>query len=184
MRLVRLPSAIVLAVACAVTAGTIAPAGGPVIAEPAPPGPSGDIGTTFTPRAVPGPCITIGGPSTVDFGLLSFGEGFTPAGATTPVTSCGPADGAQDILASVSAATSGGIPRWTPFDCGTTPPAACVTPTDRFAYLLGGASLTSTARTIAPVGATLTHQLRLPAPGSQGGGEVVTMTVTILGVLR
>jgi hypothetical protein len=87
-------------------------------------------------------------------------------------------------MASVSNATAAGAPLWTPFDCGSNSPAACVTPTDQFAYLLGGVSLTSTPRMIGPAGGNLAHQLRLPAPGSTGGGEVVRMTVTILGVLR
>jgi hypothetical protein len=87
-------------------------------------------------------------------------------------------------MASVSNATVAGAVRWTPFDCEANPPAACVTPTNQFAYLLAGVSLTSTPRMVGPAVGSLAHQLRLPAPGSTGGGEVVRMTVTILGVLR
>lgn len=177
--------ALVLAVLGGVTAGTIAPAGGAVEANPPVPAPNpqGDISATFTPQSQPGPCITIGGPPTVDFGQLAFGSGFSAGNGPTVVTSCGPAGRVQDVLASVSNATAAGVPRWTSFDCGSNPPAACITPTNQFAYLLAGVSLTSAPRVIGQVG-NLEHQLRLPAPGSAGGGEVIRMTVTILGVLR
>jgi hypothetical protein len=177
--------AIGLAVIGVVTAGTIAPAGGTAQANPPvpAPNPTRDISATFTPKSQPGPCLTIGGASTVDFGQLAFGGGFGPGNAPTIVASCGPPGRVQDVLASVSDATAAGVPRWTPFDCGSNPPATCVTPTNQFAYLLAGVSLTSAPRVIGPAG-NLDHQLRLPAPGSTGGGEVVRMTVTVLGVLR
>jgi hypothetical protein len=186
MRGNRVRRAIVLAVTAVVTAGTVAPAGGGVVAEPPVPVPSptGDISATFTPKSPPGPCITIGGPPTVDFGQLAFGGGFGPGSASTVVTSCGPPGRAQDVMASVSDATAAGVPRWTPFHCGANPPAACITPPNQFAYLLAGVSLTAAPRMIGPAVGSLAHQLRLPAPGSTGGGEVVRMTVTILGVLR
>ena len=185
MRTNRFRRAIVLAATCAVTAGTIAPASGDLRAqEPAPtPSPSADVSATFTPEAPPGPCITIGGPPTVDFGQLGFGSGFAPGSAPTVVASCGQPGRAQDVMASVSDAAAG-VPRWTPFDCGSAPVATCITPTNQFAYLLAGVSLTSTLRLVGPAGGSLDHRLRLPAPGSTGGGEVVRMTVTILGVLR
>ncbi len=178
--------AIVTAVIAGVTAATIAPAGGTAQANPPlpEPTPTGDVSATFTPKSQPGPCLTIGGPPTVDFGQLAFGGGFGPGNAATVVVSCGPPGRVQDVLASVSDATAAGMPRWTPFDCGSNPPTACVTPTNQFAYFLGGMSLTSSPRTIVQAGGNLDHQLRLPAPGSTGGGEVVRMTVTILGVLR
>lgn len=185
MRVNCVRRAIGLAVIGVVTAGTIAPAGGTVQADPPVPVPTpgGEVSATFTPRSQPGPCITVGGPSTVDFGQLAFGSGFGAGNAPTIVASCGPAARVQDVLASVSAATAAGVPRWTPFDCGSNPPATCVTPTNQFAYLLAGVSLTSAPRVIGQAG-NLDHQLRLPAPGSAGGGEVVRMTVTVLGVLR
>jgi hypothetical protein len=177
---------IVVAAICAATAGSIAPASGNLRAqEPAPPPPSGaDVSATFTPKAPPGPCITIGGPPTVDFGMLALGGGFGAGSAPTTVTSCGAPAQVHDVMASVSSATAAGLPRWTPFDCSANVAASCVTPTDRFAYLLAGVSLTSSPRMIGPAGGSFDHQLRLPAPGSTGGGEVVRMTVTILGVLR
>ncbi len=185
MTAIRLRRAIVVAVTCVVTAGTIAPAGGAVEAEPTapPPTPTGEVNATFTPKSPPGPCIIIGGPLTVDFGVLAFGGGFGAGNAPTTVASCGPPGRVQDVMASVSNATAAGTLRWTPFDCGTTPASTCTTPTNQFAYLLAGVSLTSTPRMIGPPG-NVTHQLRLPAPGSTGGGEVVRMTVTILAVLR
>lgn len=148
-----------------------------------PSGPDRSVDATFTPTSPPGPCITVGGPATVDFGQLGFGSGFALGNASTVVASCGPPDRVQDVLVSVSDATALGIVQWTPFDCSPNPSATCVTPTNGFAYLLGGVSLTATPRLIVPAG-RVDHQLRLPAPGSVGGGEVVRMTVTILGVLR
>jgi hypothetical protein len=158
----------------------------PTVAEGAAPAPTpeGGVNATFTPQSQPGPCITIGGPSTVDFGQLAFGSGFGTGSTPTAVTSCGPPGRVQDILASVSNATAGGVSRWTSFDCGSNPPATCVTPTNRFAYLLAGVSLGSSPRVVGQAGASFDHRLRLPAPGSIGGGEVISMTVTILGVLR
>lgn len=186
MRSHRPHRAFVLALTIAVMAGTSAPAGAYVRAQqPVPaPTPSADVGATFTPTSPPGPCITIGGPPTVDFGQLGFGSGFGSGSTPTVVASCGPPGQVQDVMASVSDATAAGVPRWTPFDCGSDPAASCVTPTNQFAYLLGGVSLTSMPRMIGPAGGSLDHRLRLPAPGSTGGGEVVRMTVTILGVLR
>ncbi len=178
---------IVVAATCAATAGSIAPAHGGVAAEPpvpAPSAPTGDVSATFTPRSPSGPCLTLGGPTTVDFGMLALGGGFGAGSAPTTVTSCGAPGQVQDVMASVSSATTAGLPRWTPFDCGANGAAACVTPTNQFAYLLAGVSLTSTPRMIGPVDVSLDHRLRLPAPGSSGGGEVIQMTVTILAVLR
>ncbi len=175
---------IVFVVTCVVTAATFAPASGNLRAQEPAPSPSADVGATFTPKSPPGPCITIGGPPTVDFGQLGFGSGFGSGNAPTVVASCAPPGQPQDVMASVSDATAAGVPRWTPFDCGSNPPAGCVTQANQFAYLLAGVSLTATPRLIGPAGGNLAHQLRLPAPGSTGGGEVVRMTVTILGVLR
>ena len=175
----------VLAVLGGVTGGTFAPAGGAAEANPPAPAPNprGDISATFTPQSQPGPCITISGPPTVDFGQLAFGGGFARGNAPTVIASCGPSGRVQNVLASVSTATAAGIPRWTSFDCGSNPSTACITPTNQFAYLLSGVSLTSAPRVVGPTG-SLDHQLRLPAPGSAGGGEVIRMTVTILAVLR
>jgi len=176
----------VIAVIAVVTVGTSAPVRAIVPVDlPVPaPNPPDEISATFTPKSQPGPCITIGGPPTVEFGRLAFGSGFGPGAASTVVASCGPAGRVQDVMASVSNATASGVQRWTSFDCGSNPPAGCVTPTNRFAYFLAGVSLTASPRTIGQTGENFDHQLRLPAPGSTGGGEDIRMTVTILGVLR
>jgi len=179
----RIARLLAIAGLCAALPSVVAPLPARAQTSGPPPGTDQSVDATFTAVAAPGPCITIGGPPTVDFGQLGFGSGFGPGNAPTTVASCGPIGRTQDVMASVSDATAAGALRWTPLDCGSNTPAVCDTPTNRFAYLLAGVSLTSAPRMIGPAG-NLDHQLRLPAPGSVGGGEVVRMTVTILGVLR
>lgn len=153
-------------------------------AAAAPPDGSGAIDATFVAVAAPGPCLVLGGPSAVDFGQLVFGSGFATARQTTTVAAC-PATPAQEVLASVGNASAGGVAVWSPMACGQPAPTACVTLRNQFAYVFAGVTLTSTPRSLGslPSGA-LGHQLRLPAPGSAGGGELVTMRVTLLAVLR
>ena len=146
---------------------------------PRPPGPGQSVDATFTAVSAPGPCILVGGPTAVDFGQSALGAGFVASTATTTVASCSMI--VQDVRATVSDATAAGSPTaslWAPHDC---PNAECITPVDRFAYRLGGVTLIDAPRSLV-LGGPLVHELRLPAPGSSGAGEVITMRVTILAV--
>ena len=139
--------------------------------------PDQSLDATFRPVASPGPCVVLGGPTTIDFGQVALGAGFSSSPQTTTVTPCGPI--AQDVRATVSDATgAAGSTLWTPYDC---PDAPCITPPNRFAYRLGGVTLIGPPRSLG-LGGPLVHQLRLPAPGSAGAGESVTVRVTILAV--
>ena len=148
----------------------------PALAQ-TPPEPDQSLDATFRPVAAPGPCVVLGGPTAIDFGGAALGAGFVASTATTTVTPCGPI--AQDVRATVSDATGpAGSTLWTPYDC---PDASCITPPNRFAYRLGSVTLIGPPRSLVLSG-PLVHQLRLPAPGSAGAGEAVTMRVTILAV--
>ena len=150
----------------------------------APPGGAGSIDASFIAVAAPGPCLVLGGPSTVEFGQLAFGGAFATARQATTVAAC-PQTPAQEVLASVGNASVGGVAVWSPMACSESVPTACVTVRNQFAYVFAGVALTETPRSLGSLpGGALGHQLRLPAPGSAGGGELVTIRVTLLAVLR
>lgn len=190
MRRVRSLLATVLAVTTMVTVGAVAQANGPerVVTQvgataqpvPSPPGPSQSVDSTFRPIGPAGPCIVLDGGGTVQFGSGRLGGPAVTAPTTTTVRACQPGAPAFQTSASVSAATVAGVPTWNPTTC-TTGPATCEPATNEFAYFLGATSLNRTLTTI-DIANPLSHTLKLPPPGSAGGGSNVTMRVSILGV--
>lgn len=183
--------AAVLVVASLVAAGTVAPVDASAsigvrahtaAAPPAPPTTvdRADAEVMFRAVAVPGPCLVLDGPSTIDFGRGELGGPPLTSTSTTTARSCGVGTPAVAVFASVSATAAGGGSIWLPVGCAATP---CSLAVDEFAYLLGTTSLVNRPVEVA-VGQALQHTLQLPPPGSAGGGSRVTLRVQFLGVVR
>jgi hypothetical protein len=85
------------------------------------------------------------------------------------------------VLATVR--TGPGAAAWKPVVCPASPTAPCPLAIDEFAYVLGATALTTTPTEI-DIGRAQSHTLRLPPPGSTGGGSTVRLRVDFVGIER
>jgi hypothetical protein len=170
-----------------------------LLAAPAFTADSGNIVVSITAQAPPAPCLTVS-PGSVNFGTLPFsanaGAGLSSGESDITITNCGTAG--QNLLAATTDAT-GPSGSWTPVDFEIVQTVDPCTAPNRFylgifgfttpnLYMIGTprhvrASLGGPLA-VFPVGDKVFRMtIHMPCQGSNGAGELKSMTATFTAVV-